>query len=282
MVKAFGIDTWIYSILPPSEAIKRIKSQGLDVVEYCYDHFRNLENESMDITETCRQVVEVANSYDVKAIQVHGPFGRFDVELASSDHSVRKKALDRAKMWMELTSLLGADVLVLHTAIVEEDILEGNNAMFEKARKSNLEAFRDLDKLAREEGVKVAIENRLEKIFAWRPVDLVEFINALNSDYMGICLDVGHANVNGIKAAEMVEIMRDLIIATHLHDNDGFSDQHLPPLMGCIDWEALVKALGRYPYPLILEIRDAKDIKIDENNLTLSKVAMDHLFSKAG
>jgi len=279
MAKAFGIDTWIYSILPPEEAIKRIRSNGLSVVEYCYDHFRKME-EGVSPVEACRRVVEVASSYDVKAVQVHGPFGTYDAELASPEPSVKGRALEMTKTWVELTSLLGADVLVLHTAVASEDVSEGSNAMFERTKKLNIEAFRDVERLARDAGVKVAIENRLEKIFAWRPADLMDLVSALNSDHMGICLDVGHANVNGIKAAEMAEILQERVIATHLHDNDGYSDQHLPPLMGSIDWHALIKALGRYSKPLILEIRDAKDIRVDENNLTLSKVAMEHLLSK--
>lgn len=276
---SFGIDTWIYSILPLDEAIKKIRSQGLDVIEYCYDHFRDVEGESARSADLCRRVLEVVDSYDVKAVQMHGPFGKHDVEIASPDPLVRSKALERAKMWIELTSLLDADVLVMHTAIANEVLAEGSNAAFDRSRRLNIEVFKELERFAGDRGVKIAVENRLEKIFAWRPFDLVDFVNALNSDIIGLCLDVGHANVNGINAADMAAMLRDLILATHLHDNDGSSDQHLPPLMGNIDWRSLLKSLRSYSRPLILEIREANDLKVDENNLTLSKVAMEHLLS---
>ncbi len=55
--------------------------------------------------------------------------------------------------------------------------------------------------------------------------------------------------------------MKDRIRSTHVHGNDGASDEHLPPAPGTgssIDWQKAMGLLRSRPgqYPLLLELKE--------------------------
>ena len=45
---------------------------------------------------------------------------------------------------------------------------------------------------------------------------------------MRLCFDIGHAHL-GDGVAKSFEIMRDLVVTAHIHDNHGLKDEHLAP-----------------------------------------------------
>ena len=58
---------------------------------------------------------------------------------------------------------------------------------------------------------------------------LVSFIEEdLDGARVGICMDVGHAFIMG-DLGDAIETCSGHLIATHLHDNNGKSDDHLAP-----------------------------------------------------
>jgi len=68
----------------------------------------------------------------------------------------------------------------------------------------------------------------------------------IHSPYVGMCLDTGHAHVNGC-LMEMTDILASHIQYVHLHDNDGVADQHRAPGLGNIDWETWYRKLVLLP-----------------------------------
>jgi sugar phosphate isomerase/epimerase len=66
----------------------------------------------------------------------------------------------------------------------------------------------------------------------------------------------------GVSAA--FEIMKDRIRSTHVHENDGKTDDHLRPSPGAggsLDWKQVMTLLRTRPdqYPLMLELRDSPE-----------------------
>ena len=59
---------------------------------------------------------------------------------------------------------------------------------------------------------------------------------------VGICLDCGHAVLNGLSPAEEARAAGERLIALHLHDSDEVSDHWIPGDRS-IDWAALNGAL---------------------------------------
>ena len=59
---------------------------------------------------------------------------------------------------------------------------------------------------------------------------------------VGICLDFGHAHMDG-DLADAIETVSEHLITTHVHDNRGRTDDHLVPFEGTIDWPAALTAV---------------------------------------
>jgi sugar phosphate isomerase/epimerase len=84
--------------------------------------------------------------------------------------------------------------------------------------------------------------------------DLYALVIGLNRPQIALALDTGHANMVTSVAIE-TDSASHLLKTTHVHDNNGRHDVHLPPGHGTVDWEAWVKALDRNDYrgPIMLE-----------------------------
>jgi sugar phosphate isomerase/epimerase len=88
------------------------------------------------------------------------------------------------------------------------------------------------------------------------PESLVAMVDdELDLPNVGICLDLGHAHMMG-DAIEAIDAVSELLVATHVHDNHGTRDEHLPPFDGTIDWPAALIALQKIGYEgtLMLEL----------------------------
>jgi sugar phosphate isomerase/epimerase len=69
----------------------------------------------------------------------------------------------------------------------------------------------------------------------------------LAGDGLGICLDFGHAHLDG-DVVDAIETVSEHLIATHVHDNGGRTDDHLLPFGGTIDWPGALTAIQKVGY----------------------------------
>jgi sugar phosphate isomerase/epimerase len=69
-----------------------------------------------------------------------------------------------------------------------------------------------------------------------------------------LCFDTGHAHLDG-GVPEALEIVRDFVATTHIHDNRGERDDHLLPYEGTIDWSATLSSLPPEA-TLVLELKE--------------------------
>lgn len=126
-------------------------------------------------------------------------------------------------------------------------------------------------------GVAIAIEN-LAPLFPGPerlghiPMTLRTLVRRVSSPAVGICLDIGHAQIAAdVRHTDVEELVRpvlDAVICFHLHDNLGARrdvvppaeldpmrlDLHLAPGRGSIPWRRLAPDLRDHSAPLILEI----------------------------
>jgi sugar phosphate isomerase/epimerase len=113
-------------------------------------------------------------------------------------------------------------------------------------------SIEELVRIAEPLGVKIALElipNELS-----RAGSIVHFIED-DLDGVGICLDIGHAHLDG-DVIDAVETVSEHLIATHVHDNGGRTDDHLLPFEGTIDWAGALLAVQKVGYdgPFMFEI----------------------------
>jgi sugar phosphate isomerase/epimerase len=275
----YGFDSWIYSILDMEKALERFSTNGVRFIEISFEHLSKLSRNGEADFNALKKVKELEESLGVEIIQVHGPFGDIDFDFASEDYNRRDKALKKVCSWLKCISTFEWGVLVLHTARLSSSQEHDSLSLVEKTRLANIRFFKEVSKHASDYGVKLAVENRLENGYGALTRDLIGLVNNVESDCFGICFDTGHAHINRLNLESTLESIREFLIATHVHDNNGFEDQHLPPMMGSISWSSLIKSFSKINYrkPLILEIHEYGRLELDDNVLRASSIIMDKL-----
>ena len=121
---------------------------------------------------------------------------------------------------------------------------------------------------AEKNGVTIALENAFSPISGAEA--LTHYVKHFSSPHLGVCLDVGHANINRRtphKTEEMIkldtvqrmndsflfcdgrmeECLKPFIVVAHLHDNDGLSDTHDMPMTGTVGWREVLGILDGAP-----------------------------------
>lgn len=188
---------------------------------------------------------------------VHAPIGESftggqwgpALSLASADADRRARAMDEAERALQIGRRIPFGVLVAHLGLPRSQQPTSADNSRDAARRS-IEA---LQRLAEPLGVQVALEvipNELS-----RPGSLVHFIEEVLEAPVGICLDFGHAHMEG-DVVEAIETVSEHLITTHVHDNRARTDEHLVPFEGSIDWPAALTAVQKVGYDgtLLLEI----------------------------
>ena len=186
-----------------------------------------------------------------------GPFNN-----ASTQPLMRERAVRETLAALGLAARVPVSVLVLHVGLPDSlTATEGENSR-EAARRS----VETIAEAAAALGVRVALEvipNALST-----PASLASMVeDELDLPNVGICLDMGHAHMMG-DLVEAIETVSGSLIATHVHDNHGARDEHLPPFDGTIDWPAALIALQKVGYEgtMMLELAGT-----DEPQRTLAR-----------
>jgi len=235
-----------------------------------------------EVKKRAAELKELLETHGIKPIQMHAP----DPNLARFNEAERAEAVDKVARFLELANILEAETLVVHpgTGIPGVENLSLNLSFHEtilRVREANVKSFRELARVAEDLGVTIAVENRLERVYGSRPADLLQLLEEVGSERLGICLDTGHANVNRIPPHEFVAAVGERLVATHIHDNNGTGDQHLPPLMGNIDWDAFAEALRKtgYPKPIIYEVGCGRSLSECRNRIRLLRYVSEKLLA---
>jgi sugar phosphate isomerase/epimerase len=124
--------------------------------------------------------------------------------------------------------------------------------------------------------VAIAVENLAPAYPGCRrlvdPAAVAELVSAIDSAYVGVCLDIGHAHITaglaGRDLAAVIEPVLERVILFHVHDNFGGRvdapraggieplrlDLHLAPGAGSVPWASLSPLLARHGAPIQLEV----------------------------
>ena len=196
------------------------------------------------------EMKRVASSYGVGFNQTHAPFSRFNLGRENEDENRRIfYSIMRA---MEVTAELEAPIVIVHPSVICPHL------PCDERFDMNMEFFGKLIPRAKNLGIKIAIENmwgrhkdepsRIVKDVCSDAAELIRYIDALPSDIVCACLDVGHSGLVGESADEMALALGDRLLSLHIHDNDFYHDEHTMPYLGKINFTAFIKALRRIGY----------------------------------
>jgi len=229
------------------KAIEYVAKAGFDAYDLSMFRMVNLDWKTQIATksdnplaqdnyrEYALKLKKIADDNGIVCNQSHAPF--------PSNYEGMEEFLIRA---LEITSIVGGKICVIHPC---------NNDDYKK----NAKLFRRLLPYAKKFGVKIATEN----MWCWDEKenhattaacshhdDFVRHIDEVNDEYLVACLDLGHAEMEGLNTSAPISIkaLGPRLQALHIHDNDRHHDSHQIPFSMDIDFEAIIKALKEINY----------------------------------
>lgn len=189
------------------------------------------------------EVRETAAKSGVEIYQMHGLWPTVNHDLTEEDREKTKQYYIKE---IKAAHYLGCRRLVIHPFTPGQYDDAGDD---EFTYEINLKLLRELSVFAKEYDVIVCVENLpFEKREIARVDGVLRLIREVDSPYVKMCLDTGHANIfSNDLAADVRKIGSDLE-ALHVHDNFGWCDAHLLPYCGTINWEPFFDALKEIGY----------------------------------
>ena len=228
-------------------AVEYVAKAGFDafdlsmfkMVKYDWKNKVLLDNDhplaGKDYLKFARRLKQIGLDNGIVCNQSHAPFPSYAPEI----RSYFKRAI-------ECTAEAGGKICIIHP----------DNY---KGAEENAQMYFELLPFAKECGVKIATEN----MWNWNdelniaapaacssPESFVAHIDAVNDEYFTACLDIGHAEMEGLNTntVEMIKALGPRLGALHVHDNNLHDDSHQIPFSMKIDFEAMVKALREVNY----------------------------------
>ncbi|WP_226023007.1 sugar phosphate isomerase/epimerase family protein [Halomicrobium salinisoli] len=248
-----AFSTNAYTQFDLSDAVRRIADHGYDGVEILADephaYLPEFDAEARDalktaLDETGLDVSNVNANTTVGYYDDAPPSSFFDPTIITSDDEERAWRVDYTKRAIDLASAVGAPAVCVATGRP----LPGNPP--EQAREYLLDSLAEITDHAEAAGVSVGIEFEPELLVECTG-EVMELVDDVGSDALGVNLDVGHAAVYGDDPAESIRQCAGNITGVHLEDIDGGlrgKHYHRIPGEGDLDFDAMFAALDDIGY----------------------------------
>jgi sugar phosphate isomerase/epimerase len=248
------LSTYRYSTQPlTSTLLAEISQAGITGVEiYCTPVHLNYRS-----AQDVRTIAEWISEHHLVVHSMHSPTERdlmpgkresgIPISISDPERVRRLDAVDEVKRTLEVAEQIPFKYLVQH-------IGGGREARDQRRIDAAFNSLEHLTLFAKQRGVTIALENTPGELGS--PSSLRHFVADTRLD-LKCCFDVGHAHMEeGIEIS--FEAMRDLVVSTHVHDNNGEKDEHLLPFEGKINWDAALDVLSPsfHSLPVILEFRE--------------------------
>ena len=223
-------------------SLERLAACGYQAVEYSHPYEWSLSEAS--------EIGQAAAQLGLTNWSCHAPF------LPHEPHPSADTCEQCLRSAIELCAALGAGLVVVHTpfdlGLLRPDA-DLDYASFYAKDKSVIEAI--LPK-ARSRGVRLALENGHSQ---GQMDHIMGLVASLDDPSVGICVDTGHAALGDLGPASAVRQASQHLFTTHLQDNLGQRDDHMPPGSGSIDWVDVLQSLDEVDYRgvLMLELTDS-------------------------
>ncbi|MBQ2956871.1 MAG: sugar phosphate isomerase/epimerase [Clostridia bacterium] len=261
MIHEAGFDGVDFNIIDQALPGSKIARGELDSI---YD------KSDEEIIEYFRPYKEAAEKYGVSFCQAHAPFPSW-IKDKPVTNEYMIKVFEKCLM---VCSYIGCPYLIVHP------FFPGYNDTLlpEVEWELNIRQYSQLIPAIKKYGVKVCLENMFtanrRKVYAaicQDPEVTNRYIDTLNEmageKCFAFCLDTGHALLVGSDIYTVIRKLGNRIETLHIHDNDGWDDQHLAPYMGILDWDRFVKGMREIGYKNALSFETLNAINVFDTEL---------------
>jgi sugar phosphate isomerase/epimerase len=249
--------TYYWELEPAADVVRRLASEGARLLEISGDS----PSTHIDLRDASAAAAlkTVLDEVGASVHSAHAAFtqpSRDDWDISSPQPEIRKRAIANLAAAILGSVELGASHVIIHPGDANrgpEHLLYSN------------EGLTQLAETAASVGVRIAVEN-LHTVYVGHTVEEMRVVlEGLRRDFVGFCLDTGHAMLGPDKPQDYVRAFGDRLIAIHWHDNSGSGDDHTYPGFGHTDWDAeflpALRDIG-YDRPITIEAIPPADVPI--------------------
>lgn len=230
MAQRFALSTTFADV---GRHLDRLVEEGLGLEVTLYDTEWLL---NLDRTTAIRRLGDDLAGRGVP-VSVHAPI--FDLNPGSLDPVIRKHTRRCWERAIGVSGALGARQINFHTGYLP--LLPPST--FPGWLAQSLEVWERVVELVSDAGMTLLLENMFEPT----PQLLLDLRSQLEPRYVGFTFDVAHAHIYGTVAPDSWwPALGDAVREVHLHDTDGFSDDHLPIGEGALEWRGIFEDIFRF------------------------------------
>jgi sugar phosphate isomerase/epimerase len=240
------------------EALRKIAHLGIKQVEFCSDPLHSLPEQWKESPE---EILRLVNRLGTKVNSIHVPVTECPPNIPYDE--LRRISTQQTKNTIDLASFFGASFVVQHVRLLKNSLDLQQHAILEEITPNLEEAAR----YAATKGVKLALENvptSFVRMLGANAKELMNVVNLLPPETIGICLDVTHCVASGYDPlGALNEINIHCLISIHASDNfsNQLIDQHLPIGSGDIPWEKLFDTLEslKFQGSVVIEVAGGEE-----------------------
>ena len=182
------------------------------------------------------ELLDMAEEKNFKFVQSHSPLGRplvFDEE--------HEQFIADTKRSIEASAYLGIKNIVVHSGYAK-------GMSKEETFKQNLSFYQELLLYAEKYNINILTENfnkMCSKDYYWidSAETIKELVDYINHPLLKVCWDAGHGNLQELPQDKAISLLGDDLVALHIQDNFGYSDDHLMPFLGTLNIDSLMHGL---------------------------------------
>ena len=226
----------------PVPRLKAIAEAGFTHLHWCH----HWNTDFFYTAPELRAIKQAIQDFGLTLLDIHGSDGQ-EKCWYSTDETVRQAGVLLVRNRMEMFAELGGiGSLMMHIPAWR------SNWTAEQVAQNQVEArtealYRSLEELfpyCEKYNCPIAVENHASDTF--------EAINRLMKKYdtkwLGITYDSGHGNIREGRGLELLEPVKDRLMALHLNDNDHSGDLHQPAFYGNVDWQKVAELIDASGY----------------------------------
>ena len=233
----FGFDDYEQGL----KTMSRHGYTGMDYQELCKADSPLFSMSDTEFKDYLTRFRSVAEDNGIKVSQLHGLW-------VAPDRTARQR---KQSVGFFIKDIKGAEILGCKNVVIHPFLPFGWGAEIDKDKiwDVNIELFDTLLPVAADCGVTICAENQpFTAIEISTVAGVKDLVRTINSPYLKVCFDTGHANVFHDDIAKDVRLLGEDLACLHVHDNKGNWDQHLIPYQGNIKWGDFLSALKEIGY----------------------------------
>lgn len=227
-------------------AIELCARAGYRVLDFCFHDLTVYDSPFLGEGWERYTELMIQTAQDCGVVYEQAHANVYDFLNPGVDHEFHQRIMERSILASER---MGIPWLVIHPST---DFAAASQ--YAASRAGNIAYISRLAEFAGRHHVGIAVENMWDlhiaprRYYADNAEELVELIDAVAMENVGICWDLEHASIMKQNQRKSVELMGNRLKVTHVSDQTGVNNIHVLPFQGVTDWKEAMEALADIGY----------------------------------